>query len=180
MQKKLDWPKISPVVKNLQFLSNQADIQAILPIHELVILAKFHKDWQKIVDFLVVVKFCASPVFLHQSLEACLCHFNYFLYKKINRIHYPFKWVVGCFFMSITWYTRWLIESNFLNQLTSFKILNWNSIARADFLSKFHSWISEYVFLKQLKINKIVLLCKYNSSWVYLFVRKVNFFLSIV
>ena len=54
MQKKLDWPKISPLVKNLQFLSNQADIQAILPIHELVILAKFHKDKQKNVDFSVI------------------------------------------------------------------------------------------------------------------------------
>ena len=63
MQKKLDWLKISPVVKNLQFLSDQAEIQAILPTHELFILTKFHKDWQRIVDFLVIVKFCASPVF---------------------------------------------------------------------------------------------------------------------
>ena len=54
MQKKLDWLRISPLVKSPQFLSNQADIQAILPIHELVILAKFHKDWQKIVDFLAI------------------------------------------------------------------------------------------------------------------------------
>ena len=63
MQKKLDWLKISPVVKDLQFLSNQAEIQAILIAHELFILTKFHKDWQKILDFLVIVKFCASPVF---------------------------------------------------------------------------------------------------------------------
>ena len=41
--KKQDWLKILPVVKNPQFLSNQADIQAILPTHELFILIKFHK-----------------------------------------------------------------------------------------------------------------------------------------
>ena len=63
MQKKLDWLKISPVVQNLQFLSDQAEIQAILPTHELVILIKFHKDWQKIVDFLVISVFCASLFF---------------------------------------------------------------------------------------------------------------------
>ena len=57
MQKKLDWLKISPLVKNSQFLSNQADIQAIVPTHGLVILTKFHKDWQKINDFLVIAKF---------------------------------------------------------------------------------------------------------------------------
>ena len=57
MQKKLDWLKISPLVKNPQFVSNQADIQAIVPTHGLVILTKFHKDWQKIEDFLVVAKF---------------------------------------------------------------------------------------------------------------------------
>ena len=57
MQKRLDWLKISKLIKNEQFLSNQADIQAILPTHELVISTKFHKDWQKIVDFLVMPKF---------------------------------------------------------------------------------------------------------------------------
>ena len=63
MQKKLDWLKISQVVKNLQFLSDQAEIQPILPTHELFILTKFQKDWQNIVAFLVIIKFCASPVF---------------------------------------------------------------------------------------------------------------------
>ena len=51
--KKVHQPKIWLLIKNSQFLSNQAEIQAILPTHEFVILAKFHKDWQKIVDFLV-------------------------------------------------------------------------------------------------------------------------------
>ena len=51
-----------PLVKNQQFLSNQADIQAVLPTLELVVLTKFHKDWQKIVDFLVIAKFWASLI----------------------------------------------------------------------------------------------------------------------
>ena len=50
MQKKLDWLKILPLVKISHFLSNQAHIQAIVPTHGLVILTKFHKDWQKIED----------------------------------------------------------------------------------------------------------------------------------
>ena len=75
MQKKLYWLKISPVVKNLQFLFDQAEIQAILPTHVLLILTKFHKNWQKIVDFLAIVKFCASPVFFCISL--------YFMLKSI-------------------------------------------------------------------------------------------------
>ena len=37
--------------KNVQFLPNYADIQAIFPIHELVILTKFHNNWIEIVDF---------------------------------------------------------------------------------------------------------------------------------
>ena len=57
MQKKLDWLKFQPLVKNPQFLSNQADNQATLPIYELIILTKFHNDWQEIVDFLAVAKF---------------------------------------------------------------------------------------------------------------------------
>ena len=37
--------------KKTQFLPNQADIQAILPTHELVIFTKFHNNWMEIVDF---------------------------------------------------------------------------------------------------------------------------------
>ena len=55
--KKLDWLKILPLVKIPQFLSSQAHIKAIVPTHGLVILTKFHKDWQKINNFLVVAKF---------------------------------------------------------------------------------------------------------------------------
>ena len=42
------------LVKNSQLLSNQADILATLPTHELIILSKFRKDWKEIVDFLVI------------------------------------------------------------------------------------------------------------------------------
>jgi len=52
MQKKLDWLKNWPLIKNRQFLSNQSDNQATLPINELIILIKFHNGWQDIVDFL--------------------------------------------------------------------------------------------------------------------------------
>ena len=57
MQKRLDWLKIWLLVKNQLFLSNQAHIQATSPTHELVILTKFHKDWQENVDFLLIAKF---------------------------------------------------------------------------------------------------------------------------
>ena len=57
MQKKLDWLKNWQLVKKLQFLSNQVDIEATLPTHELIILTNIHNDWQEIVDFLVSAKF---------------------------------------------------------------------------------------------------------------------------
>ena len=56
MQKKLNWLKNCLLVKNPQFLSNEANIQATLPTHELIILSKFRRDWKEIVDFLVTVK----------------------------------------------------------------------------------------------------------------------------
>ena len=53
MQKKIDWLISLPLVKILQSLSNQADIHAILPTHELslVTLTKFREDWQKNEEF---------------------------------------------------------------------------------------------------------------------------------
>ena len=57
MQKKNRLVKISPLVKYTPILSNQAEIQVILPTHELVILIKFHKEWQEIVDFLAIANF---------------------------------------------------------------------------------------------------------------------------
>ena len=43
--------------------------------HELVILTKFHKDSQIILDFLVLAKFLASLIFLHHS-PAVHTHIN--------------------------------------------------------------------------------------------------------
>ena len=57
MQNELEWPRIWSLVKYPQFLSNQVDIQVTLSTHELIILTKFHDDWQEIVDFLVMAKF---------------------------------------------------------------------------------------------------------------------------
>ena len=63
MHKKEHKLKTSPVIKNPQFLSNLADIQAKLPTHEVVILTKFHKDCKKIVDFLLTQKFLVCALF---------------------------------------------------------------------------------------------------------------------
>ena len=50
-------------MKNRQFLTNQADILSILPIHQLVILTKFGNDCIKIGDFSLMTKFLASSIF---------------------------------------------------------------------------------------------------------------------
>ena len=65
---KMDWLWIWPLVKNPQFLSNQADIQVTLPTHELINLTKFHKDWQKIVNVLGIAKFWDS-LFIFASVS---------------------------------------------------------------------------------------------------------------
>ena len=48
MQKKLDWFKILLLVENLQSLSNQADIQAILPTHEWLFQPSFIRIGKKL------------------------------------------------------------------------------------------------------------------------------------
>ena len=53
------------IIKNSQFLPNQADIQAILPTHELIIFIKFHHDWVKVVNFL----FKIIVICLERSLD---------------------------------------------------------------------------------------------------------------
>ena len=63
MHKKGHKLKTSPLIKNPQFSSNLADIQAKLPTHEVVILTKFHKDCKKIVDFLLTQKFLVCALF---------------------------------------------------------------------------------------------------------------------
>ena len=56
------------LIKNPLFCSDLANILAILPTHELIILTKFDGDWTKIVDFLLLVYFWASVFFKNQSL----------------------------------------------------------------------------------------------------------------
>ena len=52
------------LAKNLQYLSDFADILAILSTHELIILTKFDEDWTKIVNFLLGLYFWSSINFL--------------------------------------------------------------------------------------------------------------------
>ena len=64
-------------MKNPQFLSKQADILPELPIHELVILTKWHNDRVKIVDFFSKKQFFGQSYFLLPILYICL-------YEKIS------------------------------------------------------------------------------------------------
>ena len=75
MHKKGHKLKTSPLIKNPQFSSNLADIQAKLPTHEVVILTKFHKDCKKIVDFLLTQKFLVCALF-YASPFRCPNHIN--------------------------------------------------------------------------------------------------------
>ena len=68
MHKKRQKLKTSPLIKDPQFSSNLADIQAKLPIHEVVILTKFHKDCKKIVDFFLNRNFWFVPFIMHHPL----------------------------------------------------------------------------------------------------------------
>ena len=78
MHKKGHKLKNSPLVKNPQFSSNLADIQAKLPTHEAIILTKFHKEWKKCWFFYLNKKFWPVPLFMHHPLlgwmEKSLCN----------------------------------------------------------------------------------------------------------
>ena len=63
MHKKGHKLKTSPLIKNPQFSSYLADIQAKLHTHEVVILTKFHKDCEKILYFLLTQKFLVCALF---------------------------------------------------------------------------------------------------------------------
>ena len=56
-------------MKDLQFSSNQADIQPKLLIHELVILVKYQIDWKKIVDFSLKLIFEPVLFFIAHTLH---------------------------------------------------------------------------------------------------------------
>ena len=64
----MHWAKNLLLIKNPQFWSDWADIQAVLPIHGLVILTKFHDSRAKIADLLLIVSLWTSAFFLLLSL----------------------------------------------------------------------------------------------------------------
>ena len=52
------------LMKNPQFLSNFYETYTKLLPHEVIIFTKFHKDWTKIVDFLLMTDFRTCAVIL--------------------------------------------------------------------------------------------------------------------
>ena len=74
-------------MKNPQFLADQAETLAILPIHDLVIFTKFHINWTKIVDFSLIACFSANAIFYY-SVSSKLMAYDEFVsflcYKQID------------------------------------------------------------------------------------------------
>ena len=62
------------LMKNLQFLTNQAETLVILPIYETVIVTKFQINWTKIVDFSLIAYFSASAIFYYSVSNSSLIH----------------------------------------------------------------------------------------------------------
>ena len=81
------------LMKNPQFLPNQAQTLAILHNHEMVILTKFHINWMKIVDFSLIPYFRTSPIFYfspstYTLLYYLVVHFIYwdlYLCSKVEK-----------------------------------------------------------------------------------------------
>ena len=61
----MHWPKNLLLIKNPQFWSDWADIQAVLPIHGLVILTKFHDSRATIADLISIVSLWTSAIFYY-------------------------------------------------------------------------------------------------------------------
>ena len=80
-KKKVDWL----FFEILQFLPNQADIQAILLAGELVISSKFHDNWIEILDFSKKLTFGQSTFFcnnLYVGSGICSCLFKSLIQKS--------------------------------------------------------------------------------------------------
>ena len=56
------------ISKKSTFLSNLHETWSKYLAHEIIILTKFHEDWIKNVDFLLMANFCESPIFFTHSL----------------------------------------------------------------------------------------------------------------
>ena len=63
MQKKCDSIEKVLLMKILQFLPKSDETLPKVPNHELVILTKFHWNWIKIAEFLLIVNFKACRIF---------------------------------------------------------------------------------------------------------------------
>ena len=74
------------IVKNLQFVSNQADILAKWQAHVKVILIEYQLDWMKIAGFLSIAHFCACPSFYCSYLKLDIT-FNCYNIKFHNSYH---------------------------------------------------------------------------------------------
>ena len=67
-KKKQDKFKNWPLIKNSQVLVNPFETWWKWLAHEIIIFTKFHKDWTKIVDLLLMANFLACPFFFAQTL----------------------------------------------------------------------------------------------------------------
>ena len=93
MHKKGHKLKTSTLVKDPQFSSNLADIQAKLPTHEAIILTKFHKECKKNVDFLLRLTFWLVPFFmLHPLVKSVAMLGMYIIPSQSNPIFKVFMY----------------------------------------------------------------------------------------
>ena len=62
---KIDHQKLAIIKKSTFFIRSSWNLVKIIISHELSILTKFHEDWIKNVDFLLMANFCESPIFFY-------------------------------------------------------------------------------------------------------------------
>ena len=77
-----DWLRNVSLTKNPHFPWYQADILAIWPNHEVVILTKFHQNWTKIGNSLLMAHFLASS-----HSPAHVCRFE----VDEKRVEFPYR-----------------------------------------------------------------------------------------
>ena len=85
--KKPDTFKNWPLMKNPQFLSYPHETWWKWLPHEAIILTKFHKDWTKIVDFLLMAYFWTCADSFYSDLTPSSINFNDFLGQA--KRHHP-------------------------------------------------------------------------------------------
>ena len=68
-----------------QFLPDQAESWAILPIHGIIILTKFQVNWANIVDFSFIAYFRTSAIFYDSVFKylSYVCMFYVSLFSEI-------------------------------------------------------------------------------------------------